>query len=477
MTDLQATTTTGQETVLEEAAIQTFKDSLRGELLRPGDEDYEEARHVWNGMIDKHPALIARCTGVADVIAAVNFAREHELLVAVRGGGHSVAGHSTCDGGLVIDLSLMRSVRVDPKAGTARVEGGATWGDVDRETQLFGLATPGGVVSTTGVAGLTLGGGYGWLRRKYGLSCDNLLSADVVTADGRLLTASETEHADLLWGLKGGGGNFGIVTSFEFQLHPVGPEVMYAATMYPAEQAGKVLRAWRDYVATATKEVTSDATLWSVLPIPEFPTELHGRPIILVEGVYAGTVEDGTRILQSLRELDAPLLDLSGPLPYTALNSALDALLPAGAYHCYWKSLYLNDLSSEAIDAIVAWGVNRPSPMSLIPIRHLGGAMSRIGPQETAFGDRSAPFLLSIDSTWEDPGDTEQNIGWTRAFWADMQRFSGGATYFNFPGLLEEGEALLRKTFGANYERLVALKNKYDPANLFRLNQNIKPTA
>jgi len=399
-------------------------------------------------------ALIARCTGVADVVAAVNFARENNLPVAVRGGGHSVAGHSTCDGGLVIDLSPLWLVRVDPQARTARVGGGAIWGDLDREAQLFGLATPGGVVSTTGVAGLTLGGGYGWLRRKYGLSCDNLLSVDIVTADGQLRTASERKNADLLWGLKGGGGNFGVVTSFEFRLHPVGPEVMYAATIYPAERAGQVLRAWRDYVSTASNEITSDATLWTVPPYPMFPAELHSRPIILVEGVYAGPIADGERLMQPLRELDQALLDMSGPVPYTAVNSALDALFPSGEVHCYWKSLYLNDLDDEAINSIVAWGVDRPSPRSLVPIRHLGGAMSRVGPEETAFGDRSAQFLFSIDSTWEEPGQAEENIAWTRNFWTDMQRFSTGATYFNFPGLLEEGEALLRTTFGANYERL-----------------------
>jgi FAD/FMN-containing dehydrogenase len=461
----------------DERAVAALRQRLDGPLFEPRDPGYDEARRVWNGMIDRHPALIARCSNVADVIAAVEFAREQELLVAVRGGGHSVAGHSTCDGGLVIDLSPMKAVVVDSEARTVRVQGGATWGDLDRETQRFGLATPGGVISTTGVAGLTLGGGYGWLRRKHGLSCDNLLAAEVVTADGRVVQASESENAELLWGLKGGGGNFGIVTGFEFRLHPVGPEVMYAAALYPAEQAGEVMRAWRRFVSTAPDEVTSDATLWNVPPDPELPAELHGEPILLVDGVYTGPVEEGERVLQPLREFAEPLLDLSGPQTYTAVNSAMDALFPAGAAHSYWKSLYLNALDDDAIDAIVGRAVERPSPSSLVIVRHLGGAMSRVRPEDTALGDRSAPFLLSIDSNWEAPGDSDRNIAWTRDFWGEMQRFSNGATYLNFPGLMEEGDDLLRKTFGANYERLLALKRRYDPDNLFRLNHNLDPEA
>jgi FAD/FMN-containing dehydrogenase len=462
-------------TPLDPRAVAALRERLQEALLRRGDDGYDEARQVWNGMIDRYPALIARCADTSDVIAAVEFAREHDLLVAVRGGGHSVAGYSTCDDGLVIDLSAMRAVHVDPEARTVRVEGGATWGDLDRETQRFGLATPGGVVSTTGVAGLTLGGGYGWLRRRYGLSCDNLLAAEVVTAEGRLVTASDTENPELLWGLKGGGGNFGIVTSFRFRLHPVGPEVMYAATLYPVEQATEVLRAWRDFVSAAPDEVTSDATLWSVPPDPELPAELHGRPIVLLDAVYAGAVEEGERTLQPLRDLAAPLLDLSGPQPYTAVNSALDAIFPAGAFQSYWKSLYLDELGNDAIDTIVEHNRQRPSPMSPVPIRHLGGAMSRVAPQDTALGDRSAPFLLSIDSTWEDPDEAEQNIAWTRGFWSEMLPYSTGGAYLNFPGMLEEGEDLLKKSFGPNYERLLELKRRYDPSNLFRLNHNLDP--
>jgi FAD/FMN-containing dehydrogenase len=477
MSQLQLRSLTGDAVNLSPAALAALHADFRGEILEAGADGYNTVRRVWNGMIDGKPGLIARCTGVADVMAAVSFAREHGLLVAVRGGGHSVAGYSTCEDGFVIDLSLIRSARVDPRARTIRVGGGATWGDVDRETHIFATATPGGVVSTTGVAGLTLGGGYGWLRRRFGLSCDNLLSADVVTVDGELVTASQTENTDLWWGLRGGGGNFGVVTSFEFQLHPLGPDVFYAATMYPFENAAGVLHGWCDFASSAVDEITSDATIWSVIADPQFPTELHGREIVLVEGVYAGSATEGDLALEPLRRLGKPLLDMSGPLPYPAVNMALDAVFPAGEWQCYWKSLYLDDLGTEAIDSIVEWSGRRPSSMSLVPIRHLGGAVSRIKAEESAFGDRSSPFLLSIDSTWKDSGSTEENIGWTREFWRHMKRFSNGATYFNFPGLLEEGDKLVKTTFGGNYDRLVQLKNKYDPNNLFRLNQNIKPNG
>jgi FAD/FMN-containing dehydrogenase len=476
MSEVRLRSLSGEPVKISESAVGALQADLRTRLLQPGVEGYETARQVWNGMIDGRPSLIARCTGVADVMASVKFARDNQLLIAVRGGGHSVAGHSTCRDGFVIDLSLMNSVRVDPIKRTVRAGGGATWGDVDRETHIFATATPGGVVSTTGVAGLTLGGGYGWLRRKFGLSCDNLLSADLVTADGELITASRTENADLWWGLRGGGGNFGVVTSFEFQLHPAGPEVFYAATVYPAESASEVLHKWCDFVTASADEVTSDATLWTVLPDPQFPEEIHGRDILLVEGVYAGPAHQGERALDGLRRLEEPLEDLSGPLPYPALNMALDAVFPAGQWHCYWKSLYLEELGPEAVSSVVDWSSRRPSKSSLVPIRHLGGAMSRVPTAESALGDRSSPFLLSIDSTWEDPAATDENIAWTREFWRDMGRFSSGAIYFNFPGLLEEGETLLKNSFGANYEKLVDLKNKYDPGNLFRLNQNIKPS-
>lgn len=475
MAGLRVTASGGGEVVLEEAAVEAFKARLRGALLRSSDDGYDEARAIWNGMIDKRPALIVRCTGAADVVDAVNFARTHNLLLAVRGGGHNVAGNAVCDGGLMIDLSLMRGVRVDPGERRAWAQGGATWGDLDRETQAFGLAAPGGVVSTTGIAGLTLGGGFGWLRRKHGLSIDNLHSVDIVTADGHFRRASEKEHADLFWAVRGGGGNFGVVTGFEFRLHPVGPEVMLAAAMYPVAQAAAFAPKWRAFMAKAPDEVSSQMAFWNVPDIEAFPAHARGQPVVIFAAVYAGPVKEGQRILQPLREFGTPLVDLSGPTPFTAVQRSFDPFFPKGALQYYWKSIYLSSLGDEVIAAIAAAAAKRPSPKTLINVWSMGGAMSRVPAGDTAFGDRSAAFMLEISSTWEGAKDAERNIAWTRDFWAGMKRFSGGGLYLNFPGLGEEREDLVRAAYGANYERLVALKGKYDPQNLFRLNQNIKP--
>jgi FAD/FMN-containing dehydrogenase len=459
---------------LDQAAIRDFETRLSGPLIKPSDAEYDQARRVWNGMIDRYPALIARCTGVSDVIAAVNFAREQNLLVAVRGGGHNVAGTATCDGGLVIDLSPMKGIQVDPGARTARAQAGVIWGELDRETQRFGLATPGGEVSETGIAGLTLSGGMGYLRRKHGLSCDNLISADVVTADGRFLKASADENPDLFWGLRGGGGNFGIVTSFEYRLHPLGPEVMAASVLYPYEQAETVMRAWREFTADTPDEVSSACILWSVPATPDFPEAWHNQPVIIVEGMYAGTVEYGQRVLQPLREFGTPLVDLSGPTLFTTLQSEFDVFAPAGNLY-YWKSINLDALTDDLVDLTLHVGLERPSPQSLIVIRHLGGAMNRVGAAETAFGERSALYNLSLDTGWTDPADTANNIAWTRAVWDQASQHTSKGVYLNFPGFLEEGDALLQRAYGENYDRLVALKTKYDPDNLFRLHQNIKP--
>ncbi|HEY5538712.1 MAG TPA: FAD-binding oxidoreductase [Thermoplasmata archaeon] len=461
----------------EKTPEQELRLQLRGELIEPGDDGYEDARKIWNGMIDKRPAMIVRCTGVADVIRAVKFAKARNILVAVRGGGHNVAGNAVCDGGMVIDLSRMKGIRVDPRALRARAEGGVTWGELDRETQTFGLATPGGVVSTTGIAGLTLGGGWGWLRRKYGLSCDNLRSVDLVTADGELLTANEAENPDLFWGVRGGGGNFGVVTSFEYRLHPVGPEVMLAAPLYAEEKAPKILRAWRDFCANAPDEVTSEVDFWAIPELPGVAKELYGRRVLAIPTVYAGPADEGERVLQATREFDTPVLDLSAREPYTTVQTAFDPFFPKGTQLYYWKSLYLDRLGDDVIGAICSLTADRPSMKTLVNISQMGGAMARVHPEDTAYGRRDAPFLLSIDSTWVDPKDTERNIGWTRKFWKSMERFSYGGLYLNFPGLGEEGDALVRAAYGANYDRLVALKQKYDPENFFRLNQNINPKS
>jgi FAD/FMN-containing dehydrogenase len=447
---------------------------FRGELIRPGDPAYDEARGVWNGMIDRRPALIARCRGVADVVACVRFAAEHDLLLAVRGGGHNVAGFGTCDGGMVIDLSAMRGVRVDPVRRTVRAEGGATWGDLDRETQLFGLAAPGGIHSKTGIAGLTLGGGQGWLRRTHGMSCDNLISADVVTADGRLLVATETENAELFWALRGGGGNFGVVTSFEYRLHPVGPMVAFAGPVYPIEETARVMAGFRDYVAGAPDEINASATWWSIPAVPGFPEELHGQAVVILPSVYAGPAAEGEARLMPLRQFAEPILDLSATLPFTVLQQLFDPFFPRGELRHYWKSLYLAGLGIEVVNEIVTWMGRRPSSNSMAAVWALGGALGRVDPEATAIGERTAPFLFEILANWEEPEDTERNVAWARDFFAAMERFGAGKTNLNFPGLGEDPQ-FVRAAFGRNYARLAALKQKYDPTNLFRLNQNIDP--
>ena len=461
--------------IFVDQAINELRATFGGELIQPGMPAYDEARRVRNGLIDRYPALIARCSSIADIVAGVSFAREHELVLSVRGGGHNVSGAATNDGGLVIDLSAMRDVHVDAAARTVCVQGGATWGDVDRETQLYGLATPGGVVSSTGVGGLTLHGGFGWLRRKFGYCVDNLVSADVVTADGQVRTASETEHPDLFWAIRGAGSNFGVVTSFTFWLHPVGPQVAFAAPFYALEDARRVLPAWRDFMTTAPEEISSSALFWGVPAVEAFPAELHGRAVLILVAAYAGDAADGERLLRPLRELATPLLDLSGPMPYAALQSAFDPFFPRGWLY-YWKSTSMDRLDGDTVDAIIRYAAERPSPDALMALWHLGGgAPSRIPPEETAFGSRETPYLLSFDTTWTDPADTERCIAWTRAAWADMRRFGPGGLYLNFAGFGEEKEALVRAGYGANYERLAALKAQYDPTNLFRMNQNIRP--
>jgi len=467
----------GQATVdaaLDAEAVEGFSQRVRGPVLRAGDPGYDEARTIWNGLIDRRPALIVQCSGAADVVDCVNFAREQNLQLSVKGGGHNVAGNAVNDGGLVIDLSRMVGVQVDPATRTVRAQGGATWADCDRETQLFGLAVPGGVVSTTGIAGLTLHGGVGHLRRKYGLTIDSLLSVDIVTADGQFRKASATENEDLFWAVRGAGSNFGVVTSFEFEAHPVGPMVMVGAIFYPLEEVKTLLPAWRDYMMSAPDDLSSLAICWGVPAHEPFPPELHGRPVLVVAGAYAGAVEDGEPFVQPLRELGRPVIDLSGPWPWVGLQSGFDALFPKGEYR-YWKSRALAELSEEAIDDIADLAGRRPTPLTDIVVWHHGGAMSRVGETATAYAGRDAPFLVTAEVNWTDPAQNEEAIAWGREAWDVIGRHSTGGVYLNFPGLGEEKEALVRAGYGANYERLASLKATYDPENLFRMNLNIPP--
>ncbi|ELZ81200.1 FAD/FMN-dependent dehydrogenase [Haloferax gibbonsii ATCC 33959] len=453
----------------------SFEASLRGPVLRPEDAEYDEARAVWNGMIDRRPSLIVRCAGVADVVRSVNYARENDLVVAVRGGGHNVAGTAVCDDGIVIDLSEMTSVRVDPDARTAWVGGGARWADVDHETQLFGLAAPGGVVSDTGVAGLTLGGGLGHLRRKHGLSCDNLRSVELVTAAGEVVTASRDENADLFWGLRGGGGNFGVVTGFEFELHPVGPDVAMCLVFYPAADIPDRLRDFREYARSAPDEVSA-LTFSGVLPDEELFGDAASVPKLGILGCYAGPPEEGTAALAPLREFADPIADFSGVMPYVELQRLLDEDYPDGMRY-YWKSLYLDGLSDDVLERLDHWTAAAPSPLSTVDIWHLGGAIADVGADESSFAGRRAPYLLGVEGNWEDPDADEENVAWVRDCIDDMRRFSDGTVYLNFPGFLEGGDETMQTTFGPAYERLVDLKDEYDPANLFRLNQNVAPSA
>ena len=465
MAGLHVTTTLGADTTIDDAAVEAFKTSLRGKLLRPGDPGYDDARKVWNGMIDKRPALIARCTGVADIIDAVNFARTNELLVSVRGGGHNITGNAVCDGGLMIDLSRMKSVRVDPVKRTVRAEAGLTWGEYNRETQAFGLASTGGVVSTTGIAGLTLGGGLGWLMGKHGLSCDNVLSADLVTADGQFLTASVHEHPDLFWGLRGGGGNFGVVTSFEYQLHPV-DSVLAGMVLHPMAKAKDVLRFYREYARSAPDALTAFASLM---------TSPEGAPVVAIIVSYIGPMAEGERLVAPVRKFGAPLADTIGPMSYVQLNTMLDAAFPYGGVQRYWKSSFLKHLGDDVLDILVTRAATLPSPMSMLGFFHVHGAATRVKPDETAFGLRDDQWDYDIISQWQDPRDADRHIQWTREFWTAVEPFATGEVYVNHLDA-EEGTRI-RAAYSDNYERLVALKNKYDPTNLFRLNQNIKPTV
>jgi len=459
-------------------AVEQLRRSMAGEVLAGNDAGYDRARAVWNGMIDRRPAVIARCRNKTDVQATLGFARAHDLPVSIRGGAHNVAGHAVCDHGVMIDLSLMRNVQVDPERLRALVDGGATWGDVDRKTQAVGLATPGGLISDTGVAGLTLSGGIGWMRSRHGLCIDNLVAAEVVTADGRVVRASAGENDDLLWALKGGGGNFGVVTTFEFMLHRVGPTVMFCAPIYPIEAGSGPIRFWRDFLADKNDDVASVVEFSTIARDPAYPEGSWGKRVYTLAAVYAGDAAAGERLLKPLRDLAEPVVDLSGQMSYCDLQKLFDTQTPFGQRRCYWKSHYLSELSDSTIDAIVQSNTTPPSPFTLSSIWNFGGAMARVPTEATAFGDRSMPYMLSIDSVWSEATEDETNIAWTRDFWKRMQpNAQRGRMYLNFPGFGEEGERLLRDTFGDNYGRLQEIKRKYDPDNMFRFNPNVRPAA
>ena len=445
-------------------------------LLQPGTPGYDDARALWNGMIEARPAFIARCHDRDDVVSAVAVAGEHRLPVAVRGGGHNVAGLASVDGGLVIDLSQMNAVRVEPEARLARVAGGATIADVDKHTQAHGLAVPMGVVSATGIAGLTLGGGLGWLRRRFGLSCDNLVEADVVTADGQVVHANAEQNSDLLWGLRGGGGNFGVVTSFGFRLHPVGPDVAFTFTLYPLERAHAVLRGHEAFLEVEPERVSTVATMGRVPSAEPFPSAIHGQEFIGVLGMDAGPALDGMDVMRPLRELATPLADLSGILPYLEAQRLYDEDYPDGMRY-YWKSTSVMTLTDQAIDALVVRARAAPSPHSTIDIWLNGGAMARPDAAATAYGRRDVRYLVNPEANWHDPADDDANIAWARDCLRELTPDGDGKPYVNFPGFLEEGEAMTRAAFGANYARLARLKARYDPENLFARNPNVAPAT
>jgi FAD/FMN-containing dehydrogenase len=465
-------TPSGERVRLDRRAVADLGATFRGELVGPGDRGYEAHRRVWNGSIDRYPALIARCAGVADVIDAVRFARRLGLAVAVRSGGHSFPGMSVCDDGLVIDLSQMKGVRVDLAGRTVLAQAGVRLGELDRETQAFGLAVPAGIVTHTGLAGLTLGGGIGWLMRRYGLTIDQLLSVDLVTADGELVKASAQENSELFWGVRGAGGNFGVVTDFEFRLNPVGPEVLAGPVIWPTEQSAAVLRFYRDWISEVPDELTTVVVHRKAPPLPVLPPELHGRPIVMVICCYAGPVEDGERVVRPLRAFGSPLLDLCTRKPFVEHQAMFDASFPEGWWY-YFRSCDVAALTDDVIDITAEHARRIRSPLTAFPIFHLGGAVARVGDEETAFNGRTAGHTFNINATTAGRDGFEEEREWSRSFWSALQPYHRGV-YVNF--LMDEGQQRIRDAYGARkHERLRALKRRYDPDNFFRLNQNIPP--
>lgn len=452
--------------------IEALSAGLRGTVLLPGDAGYDAARSLWNGMFDRKPGLVIRALGTSDIQAAVNFARDNGLVMAVRAGGHQIAGLAAMDGAIQLDLSQMRSVHVNAREARVQVDPGALLGDVDRETQLYGLAVPTGVNSTTGIAGLTLGGGFGWITRKYGMTIDNLLALDVVTADGSIRRASRTQNADLFWACSGGGGNFGVVASFEFQAHPVGPEVLSGLVIHPIAAAPALLRDFRRICDTAEDDLTVWAVLRKAPPLPFLPAEWHGREVLIFAACYAGDMDKGAEAMRELRALGEPIVDVIGPHPFCGWQAAFDPLLTPGARN-YWKSHDFTELSDAAIDVVLTAVANLPDPACEVFIAHVGGAMARVAPDATAFPQRDAHFVMNVHTRWEDKARDKACIGWARDLFARTAPFSAGSVYVNFVPDDEPGR--LAEAYGGNMRRLRAIKAKYDPDNLFRVNHNILP--
>ncbi|WP_019447232.1 FAD-binding oxidoreductase [Cupriavidus sp. BIS7] len=459
------------EDSLRESVATALKPQFRGQLIQPGDATYDQARAVYNGMIDKHPALIARCTDVADVIAAVNAARDGGMLLAVRGGAHNGAGLGTCDGGLVIDLSPMKGVFVDPARNTLRVGGGCTWGDVDHAASAYGLATPSGFLSTTGVGGLTLGGGIGYLSRTFGLTIDNLLSAEVVLADGRVVNASSSENADLFWALRGGGGNFGVVTSFEFKAHPVA--TVYGGPMlWPMDQARELMKWWREFILTAPEDINGWFGFVTVPPGPPFPEAVHLQKMCAVVWCYTGPLDQAEDRFRPIRDAMPPAVDFAGPIPWPVLQSMFDGLYPPGL-QWYWKADFVSDLSDKAIDLHLKYAHQLPSMHSTMHLYPINGAAHRAGPGDTAFSYRDANFASVIVGVDPDPANNDRIVQWAKDYWLALHPHSAGGGYINM--MMDEGNDNVKAAYRDNYPRLAEIKRKYDPANLFRVNQNIRP--
>ena len=475
MQDVTFETADGGRAALASEALDSLRSRLRGALCLPGEPGYEQARTIWNAMIDRHPAAIVRAAGAADVMRTVSFARERRLLLAVRGGGHNIAGNAVCDGGLMLDLSPMRSVRIDPAARTARVEPGVTLGELDKEAQGFGLATPLGINSTTGVAGLTLGGGFGWLSRKLGLTIDNLLSVDVVLARGALVHASQEEEPDLFWAIRGGGGNFGVVTSFEFRLHPVGPEVLAGMIVHPFSNARQLLEGYRRVVASAPDDLTCWVVMRKAPPLPFLPAEVHGKEVLVFAVCHVGDLQRGASAVAPIRALGQPIVDVVGPTPFVAWEAAFDPLLAPGARN-YWKSHDFVELSDAALDVMIDLVGRLPSEECEIILGNLGGAASRVPADATAYPHRDVQFIMNAHTRWSDPAHDQRCISWARELFDRMVPHATGGVYVNFMPA-DEAERVRQGAYGPNYERLAKLKARYDPDNLFRLNQNIQPAA